>query len=283
MNDPQEQLRQPINGDERLTISERLSYLLQNTRRNLFSGRSAIRAHPFYNTNISGSLLAASPSRAMSEAFLSDQLQMLTPKRDLRILDIGCGSGRISDVFAAAGYTGQYTGIDIGNRFSKTVQHPEAFQRDFIKTDALNFKPDHDFDLIFSFSALEHIQDDTHLVIAMDNILSVGGAQLHIVPTAWGLPVYLWHGYRQYTLADIEQRFSSHGVSVFALGGAFSFLLHLFFITILEMLLHIPSRKWFRGIYMGLHRMCLKLDRLLPFAPTAYAIYKPKSVGDETT
>lgn len=47
MNDPQEQLRQPINGDERLTISERLSYLLQNTRRNLFSGRSAIRAHPY--------------------------------------------------------------------------------------------------------------------------------------------------------------------------------------------------------------------------------------------
>jgi len=100
---------------------------------------------------------------------------------------------------------------------------------------------------------------------------------MHIIPGAWSLPLYLWHGFRQYTLGDIEDRFGSENLKIYALGGIFSFLLHFIFITGLEMVLRIPVRKVLHKLYMTMLRTCLRLDRLLPFAPTAYVVCKTKT------
>ncbi|MBL4747416.1 MAG: class I SAM-dependent methyltransferase [Magnetovibrio sp.] len=219
-------------------------------------------------------MAVASPSRSLTLSFLNQALNNIIPVGNIRVLDIGCGSGFISDVLARSGYQGVYTGLDIADRFRESVTEADAFERSFINADAHTFTSDIAYDVVFSFSALEHIPDDAVLINHLNSVVKDNGVHLHIVPSAWGLPLYLWHGLRQYTLSDIEDRFGTQNLKVYALGGAFSFLLHFTFITILEMLLRLSVRKKFCKFYMLMHRMCLRLDRILPFAPSAYVVIK---------
>ncbi|MEG3619655.1 class I SAM-dependent methyltransferase [Magnetovibrio sp. PR-2] len=270
-------IRGEISGDGRLTFGERLAYLRRNAWRNLRAKRSSLRAVFYRPEGVSQITTPSSPSRAQTMAFLEHRLKDMVPEKGARILDIGCGSGFMSDVFAECGLTGDYTGIDIQDRVRETFAHPEAFDRTFIEADAHTFETDQSFDLLFSFSALEHIPDDGKLLQHLDGMLKETGAHLHIVPAGWGLPVYLWHGFRQYTLGDIEDRFGRENVNVYALGGVFSFLLHFIFITVFEMILRVPVRKWFRSLYLVLLRFSLRADRFVPVAPVAYVVHKTKS------
>lgn len=261
-----------ISGDGHMSVADRFRYLWRNALRNMRPRRRTLRAEAYHPDTITDAWAMASPSRALTLSFLETTLSAVQPKTNLRVLDIGCGSGFMSDTLAALGYQGVYTGIDIGDRFHTNVAHPDAFQRNFVNADAHTFQADEPYDLIISFSALEHIPEDPKLIAHLDTVLSEDGTHLHIVPTAWGLPLYLWHGFRQYSLADIEQRFGATDVRVYALGGLFSFVLHFTFITVMEMLLRVPVRKRLPGLYKSLHRACLRLDQIAPIAPAAYVI-----------
>lgn len=271
-----------ISGDGKMSGADRLRYLWRNALRNMTARRHSICAEPYHPSAITDAMAMASPSRALTLSFFETQLSSVLPRTTVRVLDIGCGSGFMSDTLAALGYGGVYTGIDIGDRFRTNVAYPEAFQRSFVNADAHTFEAEAPYDLIISFSALEHIPDDQKLIAHLDTALSEDGAHLHIVPATWGLPLYLWHGFRQYSLAGIEQRFGGRGLKVYALGGLFSFMLHFTVITVLEMLLRLPARKTLGRRYMALHRACLRLDRFAPLAPSAYIICKTKS-GRELT
>ena len=271
-----------ISGDGHMSVTDRLRYLYRNALRNMRPRRHSIRAETYHPRTMTDAMAMASPSRALTLSFLETKLPTVQPHTTVRVLDVGCGSGFMSDTLAALGYGGVYTGIDIGDRFRTNVAHPDAFERTFVNADAHTFETDEPYDLILSFSALEHIPDDQKLIAHLDTILAENGAHLHIVPAAWGLPLYLWHGFRQYSLADIEQRFGSSGLKVYALGGFFSFMLHFIFITVLEMLLRLPARKALRRPYMALHRACLRLDRFVPLVPSAYVVCKTKLTGGLT-
>ena len=78
------------------------------------------------------------------------------------------------------------------------------------------------------------------------------------------MPLYLWHGYRQYTLRDIATKFGEQGTRVIGLGGLYSFLLHFFMITLGEMLLRLQLRNKTPSIYKKLLES-LKNDQRLPF------------------
>jgi len=270
-----------ISGDGKMSVADRLRYLWRNALRNMRPRRRSLRAEAYHPDTITDAWAMASPSRALTLSFLETKLSAVQPKTNLRVLDIGCGSGFMSDTLAALGYQGVYTGIDIGDRFRTNVAHPDAFKRSFVNADAHTFQADEPYDLIISFSALEHIPEDPKLIAHLDTVLSEDGTHLHIVPAAWGLPLYLWHGFRQYSLADIEQRFGATDVKVYALGGLFSFMLHFCFVTVLEMLLRLPVRQKLRRPYMALHRACHRLDRIAPIAPSAYVVCK-KATGERS-
>ena len=263
-----------ISGDGKMSGADRLRYLWRNALRNMRPRRRTVRADPYHPDTITDAWAVASPSRALALSFLETKLPTVQLKTNLRVLDIGCGSGFMSDTLAALGYGGVYTGIDIGDRFRTNVAHPDAFQRNFVNADAHTFLADEPYDLIISFSALEHIPNDQKLIAHLNTALSEDGTHLHIVPAGWGLPLYLWHGFRQYSLADIEQRFGATDLKIYALGGLFSFMLHFSSITVLEMLLRVPVRRIMPRLYIALHRGCLRLDRVAPIAPASYVICK---------
>jgi SAM-dependent methyltransferase len=259
-----------ISGDSRLTIAQRLRYLAFNLGRNLTPGTCAAQRLRFVAKRLSRTPSTASPGRALTEAFLHGRLPTMLPPGELRVLEIGCGSGSLTRLLAEVGYSGSYIGVDIADRFDRTAQ--PGFEREFVLADAHNFEPDGKFDLVISVSALEHIADDRRLIARLGGFLAPGGLQLHFVPSGWGLLTYLWHGYRQYTPASLDERFNSPRTSIISMGGAASFLLHFLFITVGEILLRLRLRQRLPKLYGRMLDWCLWLDRLIPACGTMYAV-----------
>lgn len=259
-----------ISGDGSMTIVQRLRYLAFNLSRNLKSGKCEANRLRFCTARLPRTPSTASPGRALTEAFLTSQLPKMLPRRSLRVLEIGCGSGNLTRLLAELGYSGSYVGVDVADRFDRTVQ--PGFQRDFVLADAHRFEPDGKFDLVISVSAMEHIPEDHRLIERLAEFVAPVGLQVHFVPSGWGLLAYLWHGYRQYTLASICGRFDSLRTTIFAMGGAASFVLHLLFITVGEILLGLRLRQRLPRLYGRMLDGCLQFDRLVPVCATMYAV-----------
>jgi SAM-dependent methyltransferase len=260
-----------ICGDGHLPLGRRLAYLGRNLLRNLTEWGGAPVRERFLATRPAATPALASPGRVLTEAFLADRLTRLHPPGRVRVLDIGCGSGRLCSMLATLGYSGEYVGLDMDDRFA--AAEVPGFERAFIQGDAHDFDPgEMRFDLILSVSALEHIPDDARLIGRLPAMLAPGGLELHFVPAGWALPTYLWHGYRQYTLPRIGQRFGGDATVAVSLGGLYTFMLHFVMITLGEMILPLKSRKRLPGLYRRLLDGSLRLDRLLPVCPTMFAV-----------
>jgi SAM-dependent methyltransferase len=212
----------------------------------------------------------ASPSRALTEAFLCKELPRLLPIGEVSVLDIGCGAGSLSLLLAELGYWGTYVGIDVVDAFDR--KETLGFNKQLIVIDAHRFDSEKKFDLIISVSALEHIPDDTRLIPKLTTFLTARGLQLHFVPSSWALFLYLWHGYRQYTMASLSKRFDTAKTETFSLGGLTSFLLHFSLITIWEIFFRVNLRRKFPTMYSRLLDLSLLVDRYLPIFSAFYAV-----------
>ncbi|MCR9137401.1 MAG: class I SAM-dependent methyltransferase [Alphaproteobacteria bacterium] len=260
-----------INGDLRLGFADRLKYIWSNFRRNLTRRPPSVNTRswqPPADTNLG----IFSPGRCLTEAFIKVQLPTILPPQALRVLDVGCGSGRTSNLLATAGYSGHYTGVDVDDRFDAKDASSDAFDRTFIHGDAHDLSDLDPFDLIISISALEHVDNDAALIDHLGTMQADGGYQIHFVPAPAGLPVYLWHGFRQYSLQAIAQRFGQDDVEVYRLGGLASFLLHLVVITLPEILLSTSLRKRWPAQYRFLLAKCLRWDRWIPVLPVCHVV-----------
>jgi SAM-dependent methyltransferase len=260
-----------ICGDGRLSLNKRITYLWRNIVRNFYTSGEQPPIEKFIKLRQPETTASASPSRVLTEAYLICRLSELLPQRNVCVLDLGCGSGRLCNFLAAHGYSGEYIGIDINDRFD--TNDVTGFKRTFIRGNVHEFDPgERRFDLIVSVSALEHIANDEQLIDRLQGMLKPEGLELHFVPSGWGIFIYLWHGYRQYSLSLIGQRFGNTSSIAVPLGGLFSFVLHFLLITMGEMILHLKSRARIPRIYGWLLDLALKSDRLAPVCPAMYAI-----------
>lgn len=275
MSEPME-----ISGDGRLSVGERVRYLLLNLRRNLGWAAALGSAPRFTTPRHPATPGQASPGRALTEAWIRQRLpRLLDPANSVSILEIGCGSGRMARILAEMGFRGAYHGIDIGDRFDTAPI--EGLATRFTQSDIHAFDPgDQRFDLILSVSALEHIPEDTVLLGRTADWLAPDGVEVHIVPSGWSLFVYLWHGYRQYSLARIAQVFRGRDEAVEPLGGIFSFVLHFLFITVGEILIPLNLRKRSGSAYGNLLDLALRLDHFLPWTPVMHVMRRR---GPEST
>jgi SAM-dependent methyltransferase len=264
-----------ISGDIRLSAADRLRYLWWNALRNLSSIGRGPRTRPFFPDLRRASQVMAgqSPSRLAMELFLEAELPRLSPPRQLDVIEIGCGSGSMAARIAGFGYGGTYLGIDIQDRFRRDQPLAFAFEAAFQQTDAHAFSPPQRYDLMLSSSALEHIPDDTVLIRRLPSFMKPGGLEVHVLPSGASLATYLWHGYRQYTPVMLAERFGDD-IEIVRLGGLGSYLLHGLFITGPEMLLHRSLRKAMPRIYLALLRAALRIDRVIPVCPNAYAVIR---------
>lgn len=239
------------NGDGPLRPDQRLAYLFLNAIDNRFPYRHldpGLRIADFRCDEAMARLddLAGtpSPSRAISDLFWMHLPwgAIASDLGALHVLDLGCGSGRYGERLAA--WSGErverYVGVDLSAHRDWVAR---SATHSFIEFKAGDIEELDRFispgtNLIISQSTLEHVADDFR---ALDHIHTYAHhcrrplLQIHLVPSAACLRLYLWHGYRQYTprtLASLTTRFADCSERLLVrLGGDACNALHQRFIT----------------------------------------------------
>ncbi len=230
-----------LNGDLPLSPAQRRDYLAFHAHRNRenarLSGveRIATRPVPLATCRPKG---PASPARLALADFFTFAARTLAPHfrgRDVCILDLGCGGGACLPFFEGEGYRGWYVGLDIARSPRWSDSPTPAFRKRLIVGD-INTLDVHDMapglppvDLLVSSTSLEHIRDDAGAIARLRTLLAPDAAQAHFVPGEGALPLYLCHGWRQYSPRCLRAIFPH--AEFFRCGGPCSALLHKHCIT----------------------------------------------------
>ncbi|HZR83056.1 MAG TPA: methyltransferase domain-containing protein [Candidatus Binatia bacterium] len=124
---------------------------------------------------------------SLQEAMAEDELAHLRLAGDERVLDVGCGDGRISGEIADRVPRGAVVGIDPSHHmidFARSNVAPRANLRfEVADVRALPFRAE--FDLVVSFNALHWVPEQANALRAMRAALRPGGgAWLRFVPAS---------------------------------------------------------------------------------------------------
>lgn len=87
-------------------------------------------------------------------------MRLKPPTRRIRVLDIGCGEGKDAVFFARNGY--EVTAFDIAESgLSKGRRFAEAcgVNVNFFRADLMDFRPDEEYDIVFSSGVLHYIPE----------------------------------------------------------------------------------------------------------------------------
>ncbi len=116
--------------------------------------------------------------------------------RDLRVLDVGCGGGLLSEGMAERG--AQVTGIDLASE-ALAVAHKHATQSGLeinyrqIAAEALAAEQPTSFDLVTCLEMLEHVPAPAAIVRACGQLVRPGGhvifSTINRTPRAWALAI----------------------------------------------------------------------------------------------
>jgi SAM-dependent methyltransferase len=225
-----------INADRRLGALQRGLWLAANALNNAQPGRSldpalAVRAFRLEPARIDWAAVSpqASPSRQLSDLFWSTLpwAAMREELGALRVLDLGCGSGRYAEHFRRwAGGLDTYTGLDVQPHPKwKEIRDAAVRFGTYDGASLAGLIPD-DTDLLVSQSAIEHFDDDLSVFEDVARVVERRGRpflQIHLAPAASALRLYPWHGVRQYTprtLSKLSRLFRGYTRGIaYELGG----------------------------------------------------------------
>lgn len=259
-----------LDGDYKLNKIDQVWYLISNFFRGIWGYRTLTKTC-FWHKKLEG-LNSHSPGRQYLDAFLEAQIPKLLKNKNISVLDIGCGTGYMKEVLEKYGYTGKYIGVDV-MREDKFIEESKSFDVKFVESKIEDFNIDERFDLVISNTAFEHIPDDHKAAEQAHKYAGTRGIQLHIVPTFWSLPIYLFHGFRQYSPDRVKKLFGKKAI-VYRLGGLPSFLTAFFMMTVPERLT--GSRKVrSTNLYKKVMKASNKMDRFLPFCSHMYGVLIP--------
>lgn len=88
-----------------------------------------------------------------------DIMKILPPVRPYRVLDIGCGEGKDAVFFAKCGYA--VTAFDIAEQGIEKAKRLAEYNKvdvNFFKADLFDYRPDSEYDIIFSSGVLHFIR-----------------------------------------------------------------------------------------------------------------------------
>jgi len=226
-----------LNADKGLNILEKPLYLLLNFINNLFPYSNLDKRIVFksfgdfnwekewdktYQTSSVGRRLSDLFWRTLPWAKIKAELG------EIHIFDTGCGSGnygvRIND---ASGGIATYTGVDAKEKSNWALLRKKYPNFRFIESRSTNIRSliPPDTNLFITQSAIEHFGEDLLFFEQISEYIEKSlrpVIQVHIFPAARALPLYLFHGVRQYTprtISQITRMFDASNFTLFGLGG----------------------------------------------------------------
>lgn len=99
----------------------------------------------------------------------------LNIKENFKILDLGCGDGRVTKELWNIAKEGKIIGIDSSKGMIKTAKSMEEENLQFINMDINNITLNEKFDLIFSNAALHWVKNHFDLLNCCSNLLTENG------------------------------------------------------------------------------------------------------------
>jgi SAM-dependent methyltransferase len=149
-------------------------------------------------------------------AILRSVLNKLLTPSDVprRILEVGCGNGGNLPLLAEYG---QVTAVELDDRArARAAERGVAQLEKGWLPDGLPFNAP-TFDLILALDVVEHVDDDSGAIRALQKILSPGGMLVITVPAyqwLWSEHDELTHHKRRYNLAQCKKLLAGNGLNV---------------------------------------------------------------------
>jgi hypothetical protein len=232
-------MKKKINGDKVKKLTEKIYYFFQClSDHNVGLDEGIELHHPnLLSQNIYD--IKGSPARMLCDIYWSSINYELLSKElgeKINFFDLGCGSGRYGNLMEklSGKYYGSYTGLDI----YLDDNFPAKYNHHKMNAENINDEMLININYIFSQSSLEHIENDYNVIINTTEILSRSKKKfiiIHQIPGKLSLFLYAWHGWRQYSLKNLNKIANSlmikNNVQVYAmpLGGWQSFAAHLLY------------------------------------------------------
>jgi len=247
-----------LSGDEKLTFIEKIKWLFLNfINNNSFPKKPDYKRYAFIKkfypryiqSDIDSLLVGNSPSRTIGNLFWKNLDWKFIKKEigEINIFDTGCGAGDYGILINnfSKGIE-SYLGIDFYPRKNWEeimTNNPYIYLK---KSSASNIRKliPKNTNLIITQSAIEHFKDDLEYFYQIKEYINESKRniiQIHLFPSPACLWLYLFHGYRQYNLKNIQkiikifQEEKSYSY-LFPLGGNKLNNLHFKYITIPSLL-----------------------------------------------
>jgi len=100
-----------------------------------------------------------------------------------KVLDVGCGDGKITALIAQQLSCGVVMGMDISEKMiAHASQHCQAENLTFFQGNAVDIPYREQFDKVISFCTLHWVLDQERALISMNNSLKQSGALLLVIP-----------------------------------------------------------------------------------------------------
>jgi trans-aconitate methyltransferase len=120
---------------------------------------------------------------SLQQTMAAEVLQALELTSSDRVLDVGCGDGRITAEIARRVPDGDVTGVDASANMIELASQRIGPNLHFEVADARSLPFNHEFDLVVSFNALHWIHEqDLALASIHKSLKSGGSAHLRLVP-----------------------------------------------------------------------------------------------------
>lgn len=206
-------------------------------------------------------------------------------RHDLKILDVGCGTGGLMNELVSFG---EITGVDVSEKALNFCRSRGITNVHVGSGTHIPF-PDNSFDLVLTLDVIEHIEDDRAAIAEIHRVLKPGGVSIVFVPAfmfLWGITDILSQHFRRYTKMELEEKLSNGGFHVIRLSYFNTFLfppiallrrtVRLFKITMKSENELKLGNAFIDRIFYGVFRfesMCLRVMNF-PFGVSALAVSK---------